>query len=235
MKKIILAVGAHPDDIDIRCAGAIAKWIQEGATAYYLILTDGSKGSEDPKISNQELTKLRHSEQQNSADLLGVKKVFFLDFIDGELENTHKLRKEIVKIIRQVKPTTVLTWDPTIIYDEKRQSVIHPDHRVAGQATLDSVFPFARNARTYMDLLEEGLKPHIVDDILLFNHIKPNYFVDITKTIDLKLQALGKHISQFRDMKKFQERIKLIDQELGKKIKVKYAEAYLRIQLRQPS
>ncbi len=235
--KIILAVGAHPDDIDIGSSGSVAKWIKEGGNAYYLVLTDGSKGSEDSKISNKELTKIRRAEQQKAADILKVKKVFFLDFVDGELENTPKLRKSIVRIIRQVKPTTVMCFDPTVVYDENRQFINHPDHRAAGQATLDSVFPYARNARTFPDLLAEGLEPHVVEEVLLNNFSKSNYFVDISKTIDLKMEAIACHVSQFNDIEKFKERIKHWSGLIGKKSKprAKYAEAFFRITLRQPA
>lgn len=230
-------MGAHPDDIDIGSSGSVAKWIKEGGEAYYLILTDGSKGSEDRHISHQELTKLRRAEQQKAADILGVKKVFLLDFVDGELENNHQLRKEIVKVIRQVKPTTVICFDPTFVYDAERGFVNHPDHRVAGQATLDAVFPFARNVRTYPDLLEQGLEPHVVEKVLLVNFSKINFYVDISETIDLKMKAIACHVSQFIDMEKFLERIKFFNHEAGKKSqpKTNYAEAFFRITLRQPS
>ncbi len=236
-KRIVLAVGAHPDDIDIGSSGSVAKWIKEGGEAYYLVLTDGSKGSEDRHISHQDLTKLRHAEQQKAADILGVKKVFFLDFVDGELENNHKLRKEIVRIIRQVKPTIVICFDPTFVYDDNRQFINHPDHRVAGQATLDAVFPFARNVRTYPDLLEQGLEPHVVEEVLLVNFSKINFYVDISETIDLKMKAINCHTSQFIDMEKFLERIKFYNHEAGKKahVKAEYVEAFFKITLRQPS
>lgn len=235
--KIILAVGAHPDDIDIGCAGTVAKYISEGAVVYYLVLTDGSKGSEDPKITDQELIRLRRAEQQKAADLLGVKKVFLLDFVDGELENTLALRKEIVKIIRQVKPNIVICWDPTLYYDENRMFINHPDHRIAGEATMDSVYPFARNARTFPELLDEGLAPYVVEELLIINFSKANYFVDVSKTIDIKLKALSCHKSQFSNIQKFEERIKQMSKLLGEKAKPKmsYAEGFVRITLRKPS
>lgn len=235
--KVILAVGAHPDDIDIGCSGTVAKYIEEGNKIYYLILTDGSKGSEDPKISNKELSKIRKTEQQKAADLLGVQKVFFLDFIDGELQNTPALRKEIVKIIRQLKPDLVICWDPTFYYDENRMFVNHPDHRAAGETTMDCVYPFARNARTFPELLKQGLEPHIVEELLLFNFGKANYFVDISKTINKKIAALSCHKSQFQDIEKFVLRIKEMSKMLGQKTKpnVKYAEGFVRITLRRPS
>ena len=236
-KKIILAVGAHPDDIDIGCSGSVAKWTSDGAETYYLVLTDGSKGSENPKISNQELIKIRKAEQQKAANLLGVKKVFFLNFVDGELENTPALRKHIVKIIRQIKPTTVICWDPTLFYDESRMFVNHPDHRKSGEATMDCVYPFARNARTFPELLDEGLEPHVVDELLIMNFGKANYFVDITNTIDKKLEALACHKSQFSDIVKFTEMIRKMHKMAGQKAKpkVSYAEGFVRITLRKPS
>ncbi len=201
-----------------------------------MVLTDGSKGSEDSNISNRELTKLRRAEQQKAADILGVKKVFFLDFVDGELENTHELKKQIVRIIRQIKPATVICFDPTMIYDAERSFINHPDHRIAGQATLDAVFPFARNSRTYMELLEEGLGLHVVDEVLMTNFSKSNYFVDISSVIDLKIKAIGCHTSQFTDINKFQERIREMSALNGKrtKPKMKYAESFIRITLHQP-
>lgn len=236
-KKIILAVGAHPDDIDIGCSGTVAKYVQEGSDVYYLILTDGSKGSEDTKISNQKLIKLRKEEQQKAADILGVKKVIFLNFIDGELENSTALRKQIVKIIRKIKPNTVICWDPTFYYDETRMFVNHPDHRVAGEATMDCVYPFARNARTFPELLKQGLAPHVVEELLLFNFGKANYFIDITSTIDQKIAALSCHKSQFTDIEKFAQRMKEFSKTLGQqaKPKLKFAEGFVRITLRKPA
>ncbi|MBI4038769.1 PIG-L family deacetylase [Candidatus Daviesbacteria bacterium] len=232
--KTILAVGAHPDDIDIGCSGSISKWIKKGAKAYYLVLTDGSKGSEDPKISHQKLTKLRHAEQKKSANLIGVSRVFFLDFVDGELENTLKLRQKIVKIIRKIKPTTVICFDPTLVYDGQRQFINHPDHRVCGQATLDAVFPYARNIRSFPELLTEGLEPHSVQEVLLINFQKQNFYVDITSNMDLKMAAIGCHQSQFPQMEKFQQRIKAFAQTYGIKAKpkAKYAEGFFKITLR---
>lgn len=230
-------MGAHPDDIDIGCSGTVARWLKEGGQAYYLILTDGSKGSDDPKISDQQLRRMRHNEQLKAAKILGVKKVFFLDFVDGELENTPKLRKQIVKIIRQVKPTTVICFDPTLIYDERRQFINHPDHRVCGQATLDAIFPYARNIRSFPELLAEGLKPHVVEEVLLINFTKNNFYVDISKTLNLKIQAISCHKSQFRDIEKFKGRILDFNKQYGQKAKpkAKFAEAFFRILLRHPS
>ena len=230
--KTILAVVAHADDLDFGCAGSIAKWAKDGAVIHYLILTDGSKGSEDMSITNEELAKMRVEEQKNAADVLGVKEVHFGGFTDGELYNTPELRYAIVKLIRELKPDRVLTTDPTFVYSEEFGFINHPDHRNAGQATLDSVFPFARNSRTFPDLLEEGLKPHSVLDVCIVNFVRGNYVVDISDTFDLKIKALEKHQSQLGDIKGFKERMKERASMIGKNKGYKLAESFVRIQLR---
>src|SRR5438128_687980 len=116
-EKIILAVGAHPDDLEFFAGGTIARYINEGATVYYLILTDGSKGSEDHLLNASELIQIRQDEQRSAASLLGVNEVFFFDYIDGELENSLVVRKKIVEVIRKLKPDIVLTFDPSYLYD----------------------------------------------------------------------------------------------------------------------
>ncbi len=229
--KVILAVGAHADDIDFGASGSIAKWASEGATIYYLILTDGSKGTEDKTIKHEDLIAMRQKEQKDAAWVLGAKEVFFLNYVDGELENSMAVRRDIVKIIRKVKPDVVICWDPTYVYDAEMGRVNHPDHRMAGQATLDAVFPFSRNSRTFPELLEEGLELHHVKDILLMNVPKATLFVDITDYLDKKLEALKCHDSQFDDYEKVKERVTERAQKLGEKCNAQYAEGFVRITL----
>lgn len=233
-RKTILAVAAHPDDLDFGCSGSIAKWINDGALAYYLILTDGSKGSKDLTITKEVLIETRKKEQKKAAGLLGVKKVMFAGFVDGELVNSYELRREIVKIIRSVKPDIVITTDPTLIYSAEYGFINHPDHRACGQATLDSIHPFSKNFRSFPDLLEQNLKPHSVSEVLLINFSNGNYTVDITKTFDKKVQSLRVHQSQIGhiDLKTFRQRLEKRAINLGKKIKAKYAESFIRIKLR---
>lgn len=220
---------AHPDDAEFGCSGSVTKWVEEGATAYYLILTDGSKGSENPAISSEKLIEIRKKEQNEAARVLGVKEVFFFDYIDGELENNSEVRTKIVHLIRQLKPDTVVAWDPTFVYDANAGFVNHPDHRIAGQATLDSVFPFARNSRTFPDLLANGLQIHHVKEILLINFCKNNYYIDISSVLDKKIEALGKHKSQHGDKAKIQKMITSIAKRYGQAGKMKYAEGFMRI------
>ena len=231
--KVVLAVVAHADDIDFGCAGSIASFVRQGAKVYYFILTDGSKGSEDLSITTKELIQTRETEQQNAAKILGVEKVYFGKFTDGELANTAPVRHKIVRLVRTLKPDIVITTDPTMIYSEKYGFINHPDHRAAGHAALDSVFPFARNARTFPELWDEGLKSHSVLDILLisFSGEKANYFVDISDTFDLKIKALREHKSQIGDVNSLRKSIEERAARIGKENKVKFAESFVHIHL----
>lgn len=231
--RVILAVGAHHDDIDICCSGALAKWIKMGAAAYYLILTDGSKGSEDLSILPKKLTQIREEEQKEAAKVLGLKKVFFLNFADGKLENNLILRKEIVRIIRKVKPDTVLTWDPAFIYDINRGFINHTDHRIAGQATLDAIFPFSRNSKSFPELIKEGLLPHTVKEVLLINFSNHNFYVDTTETMETQINAIKCHKSQFEDSSWIIDIVRKSCRKLGRKAKSKYAVGFLRISINQ--
>lgn len=203
----------------------------EGATAYYVIITDGTKGSEDMSISNEQLKEIRYSEQQNAAKVLGVKEVFFLNFVDGELENTPEIRHWIVRIIRQLKPDVVICQDPAMLYDETRGYINHPDHRTAGQIVIESVFPFARNSRTFPELLEEGLESHKVSDVLMTTFGKANYFVDISDTIETKLNALACHKSQQDDPAITRAFAKERAQKIGESQGFKFAEGFTKISI----
>ncbi len=231
--RTILAVVAHADDIDFGCAGSIAAFVQQGAKVYYLILTDGSKGSEDLSISDEKLVTMREEEQKNAAKVLGVQHVYFGGFTDGELVNSSEVRHLIVRYIRTLKPAVVISTDPDVLYNEEIGFINHPDHRAAGHAALDSVFPFARNARTFPDLWEQGLKSHVVHDVLLtsFNSKRANHVVDITYTFDLKIKALMEHKSQIDDVKGFRSTMEERARRIGKEINVEYAESFVHIHL----
>jgi LmbE family N-acetylglucosaminyl deacetylase len=229
--KVILAIGAHPDDLEFGCSGTMAKWIKEGAEGYYIIITDGTKGSEDISLTAEQLKETRYREQKEAGEVLGLKNIFFLDFTDGELVNTPEVRRWVVRIIRQVKPDVVICQDPAFLYDQERGYINHPDHRTAGQIALDSVFPFARNARTFPELLEEDLTSHKVSDVLLSTFGQGNFYVDITKTMEIKLKALSKHVSQQEDPEGVKKIVKHFGGVIGEKAGYKYAEAFTKISI----
>lgn len=226
---MILGIGAHPDDLDFSASGTFAKWVKEGHTCYYLICTDGRKGSDDPAMTEEKLIKLRRAEQKEAARILGLKDVFFLNHPDTELVADLKLKKEIVRILRKLKPDTVVTLDPTFIYSVERGYINHPDHRACGQAALDAVFPLARDRLTFKELEKEGLKPHKVKTLYLGNQTKPTDIIDISDTIDLKIKALAAHRTQINQAAL--ARIKKWSKSLGKKHKNKYSEGFVKLTL----
>lgn len=196
--KRALVIAAHPDDSEFGVAGTIALWAREGWQVYYLICTDGSKGSDDPAMTPEKLVPLRREEQRAAAAVLGVRDVFFLDYVDGELAYTREFARDIVRAIRTVRPHTVFTHDANQIV--RNSFINHPDHRCAGTVALDCVYPLARNRPTFPELLDEGLAPHSTQEVFLWSASDINHSVDITGVIDLKLEALSKHVSQIAEM-----------------------------------
>ncbi len=229
--KVILGVAAHPDDLDFGAAGTIAGWVEKGAEVYYLILTDGSKGSSDRHISSSDLIKIRQKEQKAACNILGVKDVRFLNYEDGCLMCNLDVKRDIARYIRQIRPNIVVTMDPTMVYVANRGFINHSDHRAAGQATLDAVYPLARDHLAFPELLAEGLEPHKTEHLLLINLEKHNHLEDITPTIDKKMQALATHTSQMADVEQTKKMIRAIAADAGDKAGVKYAETFMRIDI----
>jgi len=191
----VVVVTPHPDDAEFGVAGTVAKWTREGKQVVYVVCTNGNKGTSDLQIKPDELAKIRQNEQRAAAEVLGVREVIFLENQDQGLEDTPEFRKQIVRMIRRYRPQTVVTADPY------RRYIWHRDHRIAGQVTIDAVFPYARDHLAYPDLIEEGLQPHKVKEMLFWASENINYLSDITATFDLKLAALRCHASQVNSMK----------------------------------
>ena len=225
----ILGVAAHPDDLDFSASGTFAKWVKEGYDCYYLIATDGSKGSDDPKMTREKLITLRKKEQKDAAKILGIKDVFFLNHTDTQLVADLTLKKEIVRFIRKLKPDIVVTLDPTFVYSKVRGFINHTDHRAAGQAAMDAVFPLARDRLTFQELEREGLTPHKVKMLYLTNFDDPTDIVNISDTIDIKIRALKAHKTQVTE--KAIARIKKWSRVLGKKKGYQFAEGFVKLTL----
>jgi len=190
----VLVVAAHPDDAEFGVAGTVARWVREGKEVVYVVCTRGEKGTSDRMIEPGSLAGIREREQRAAAQVLGVREVVFLGLPDQGLEDTPDFRKKVVRAIRTYRPETVVTSDPY------RRYIWHRDHRIVGQVTLDAVFPFARDHLAYPDLLEEGLEPHKVKEILFFGSEDVNYRSDITTSFDVKLAALRCHESQMKEL-----------------------------------
>jgi LmbE family N-acetylglucosaminyl deacetylase len=190
----IMVVTPHPDDAEYGVAGTVARWTKEGKRVIYVVCTNGDKGSSEPNMTGEKIAKVRKKEQMAAADVLGVSEVIFLGHPDQGLEDTPKFRKQIVRLIRQYRPRLIVTADPY------RRYIWHRDHRIAGQVVLDAVFPYARDHLAYPDLIEEGLQPYKVREMLFWAAEDINYRSDITDTFDLKIAALRCHKSQVQQL-----------------------------------
>ncbi|MFC2058120.1 PIG-L deacetylase family protein [Chloroflexota bacterium] len=186
----VMVVTPHPDDAEFGCAGTIAQWIREGSEVIYVVCTNGDKGSGDPDMTSERLTDIRRKEQLAAAEVLGVKEVIFLDHPDGGLEDTPLFRGQIVREIRRFRPDLVFCADP------HRRYHWHRDHRISATATLDAIFPYARDHLFYPEHKAEGLTPHKVKEACTWGAENPDTFFDISDTFETKLAALSCHKSQ---------------------------------------
>lgn len=192
----ILVILAHPDDPEFFCGASIARWTSAGHNVSYCLLTCGDKGTNDRSISSQELCAIRNEEQASAGQVLGVTKIRFLNFPDGYLVPDLNLRKDITRVIRQERPDVVVTCDPFNLYIRDAY-INHPDHRAAGQATLDAVFPAARDHLTFIELWrDEGLEPHNVREVWVSIPLEANTTLDVSSTWETKIRALLEHKSQ---------------------------------------
>lgn len=191
----VLVITAHPDDVDFGAAGTVATWTEAGVDVVYCIVTDGDAGGSDPSVSRADMAVLRRAEQVAAAKCVGVDDVRFLGYPDGRVEPTIALRKDLTRVIRQVRPDRVVAPSPDRNYARIQAS--HPDHRAVGAAALDAVYPDARNQFAFPELLaDEGLEPWIVREVWLSASPQSQHFVDITETFGSKLAALQAHRSQ---------------------------------------
>jgi len=184
-----LAVAAHPDDAEFGAGGTLAKWAAAGVEVAILVITDGSKGTWDPRAATAELIGARRREQQQAAAVLGAATVGFLDYPDGELEYSLALRGRVCEWVRRLRPDIVLGHDPWQRYQ------LHPDHRVAGLACVDGVVA-ARDPLFFPEQVAAGLAAHRPGAILLWSADEPNHWEDIADALERKLAALLCHRSQ---------------------------------------
>ena len=239
MKKVLLAIGAHPDDIDFGASGTVAKLVSEGCDAYYVICTDGSKGSHNPKMTSEELVRIRKKEQRAAGKVLGLKDVSFLEHCDTELLADLQFKEELVRIIRTRRPNLVIGLDPTFYFSmepyfgKEYHFVNHTDHRAAAVATMDAVFPMARDRLTFPLHEQEGLEPHRVEELWIVNWAckTPEHLVDITDTLKTKLLALKQHTSQFDDYEDLVERVTNRAKVHAEKESFEHAESFIRLKM----
>jgi LmbE family N-acetylglucosaminyl deacetylase len=222
-----MVIVAHPDDAEFTVAGTVAAWTRAGCRVTYVVCTDGNAGSHEPGMTRERLAEIRRAEQRAACAVLGVEDVIFLGYDDGQLQPTLELRRDLVRAIRVRKPEVVITQDPTRLFGGDRY-INHPDHRAAAAAALDAVAPASK-----MPLLWPEIgAPHAVRQVYVRGSDEPNTWIDISETIDQKVEALREHGSQMGDWDPT-ERIKGWAAEVGKEKGMAYAENYRVITLEQ--
>jgi LmbE family N-acetylglucosaminyl deacetylase len=223
----VLGVYAHPDDPEISCGGTLARWAQGGSEVHVLICTRGEKGSPDPNQDPDELARLRQEEMAAAAEVLGLSGHRSLDVGDGELDNTVELRRQIVSVIREVKPEVVVCPDPTAVFFGDSY-YNHHDHRATGWAALDAVAPAAGNPHYFPD----AGPTHHVRAVYLSATLEPDVWVDISDTLDTKIDALFRHESQLTETGEFfRAFLRERAEEGGRAAGVRYAEGFRRLTL----
>jgi LmbE family N-acetylglucosaminyl deacetylase len=224
-----LAIYAHPDDPEISAGGTLAGWAEAGAEVSVLITTRGDKGSPDADADLEELTELRIEETAKAAARLGFSGHFHLGYPDGELPDDQALRGAITRYVRELRPQVVLCPDPTAVFFGDRY-YNHHDHRVTGWATLDAVAPAAGNPHYFPEHLAEGLAVHNVQTVYLSGTLDPNCWIDISSTLERKIDALFCHASQLTETGEwFRQFLRDRAEEAGRAAGVAYAEGFRRL------
>jgi LmbE family N-acetylglucosaminyl deacetylase len=227
----VLAVYGHPDDPEISAGGTLARWADAGSEVHIAVTTRGDKGTDDAAADLKALTRLRVDETAAAARVLGSTAEHHLDHPDGELENDRRLRLELVRLVRLVRPDVVLCPDPTAVFFGDGY-INHRDHRVTGWATLDAIAPAAGNPHYFPELRAEGLDVHQVRAVYLSGTLEPNVWVDISATLERKIEALFCHASQLVETGEwFREFLRESAIAAGRAAGVAYAETFRRVLL----
>lgn len=223
----VMVIVAHPDDMEFSSAGTVSKFVKEGRTVVLVQCTSGDKGTARRDISSAELGATREAEERESCRRLGISEVIFLRIGDGELMPDLNFREKLVRQIRTHRPDIVITHDPFRPYS------LHPDHRAVGITTVDSVYPTVRDPLYFPEHLKEGLEPHKVAELWLYGSEYPDTYIDISETIDDKINALKAHTSQLGDADGLEERMRERAKEVGSAHGVPLAEAFKVIKMRR--
>jgi LmbE family N-acetylglucosaminyl deacetylase len=220
-----MVVAAHPDDADFGPSAKAAAWIDAGSTGWLVCLTSGDAGGEDPALDPFELAATREAEQRVAAGIVGYEGVSFLHQPDGAVANDLATRELLVREIRRFRPDTVFATDPEVLF-HRDGGVNHADHRAAGMAAVDAVYPAARNPMAFPWLARDGLDKHAVRRLHLFWPNEPNTWVDVSATFERKVEALRAHASQFESFDAVATWVREWAGRDGKAIGATFAEAF---------
>jgi LmbE family N-acetylglucosaminyl deacetylase len=233
-KEVVAVFGAHPDDLDWSSGGTTAAWTRAGKEVYYVLTTSGESGEDHQRglvLPVAEIADIRETEQQLAATILGVKEVFFLGQPDGRVEATLAFRDQIVNVLRRLKPHIVISLDPGH-WAFDNFYLYHADHRATALAVFDAIYP-AAGTSTYTPQPDLGLPPHKVREVYFSGSAHPNIYVDITETIELKVQALTSHRSQITNPQATSRRVRDFASRHGERIGCRYAEGFRRLEVPQ--
>ena len=225
----VLVVVSHPDDAEFGAAATIASLTAAGARVDYVVTTDGGKGTDDPSVRPADLAATRAAEQRAAADVLGVSDIVHLNNPDGYLQPTLDLRRDITRQLRRFRPDVVITQNPQRRLDHN-PFIGHPDHLATGEATMAAVYPAARDRLNFPELLDEGLEPWKVRQVLLTGVEEPNLWIDVADTFEAGLRALRCHVSQV-DPDTIEERVRERARLVGEPQGISLAQAFLSIRL----
>lgn len=231
--KVAMVIMAHPDDAEFSCAGTVAKWVREGWQVYYVVCTEAGSGGPDEATevgleARLQVSETRREEQRAAGKILGLKDVIFLNYRDGELQPTLAFRRDIVRLLRTYKPYRVICQSPERSWTPQMYiGAYHPDHRACGEGVISALYPASQNPWDFPELLAEGLKPHKVKELYVVGAPHLNHWVDISDTMDTKIEALLAHASQFVGRTdEVAKRVRQMRAEIGQKYDVAYAEEF---------
>jgi LmbE family N-acetylglucosaminyl deacetylase len=228
-----MVVFAHPDDAEFGSAGTVAAWTKAGTEVAYVCVTDGAAGSNEPGVVLEELAKVREQEQRAACEVLGVGGCTFLGIPDGYVEVTFDLRRAITREVRRFRPDVLVAPDPQRYWDEQRSYINHTDHRAVGQACMAVVNPDSSTRPMFPELLDEGLEPFEIRYLWIPTYEgEADTFIDITDTIERKIEALRCHKSQIHDWP-VDEWIRRRAKERGAPRGLDYAESFRTFRLRE--
>ncbi|MGD1146374.1 MAG: PIG-L deacetylase family protein [Thermoanaerobaculaceae bacterium] len=195
MAKRILTLFAHPDDAETMAGGTLLKWAKEGHEITLCLITDGDKGTADPNDTPAAVVARRRAEQSRAAARLGAK-VVTLGYEDGMLQPTLGLRRDLVRVMRTVRPDIVVAGDPTVWFRHGTY-INHPDHRAAAQSAIEALYPAVKKHGIFPELRAEGLEPHVVEEVWLGPTEGADTWVEISDVFEEKIALICEHASQF--------------------------------------
>jgi LmbE family N-acetylglucosaminyl deacetylase len=224
---VVLAVYAHPDDADVGCGGSLARWAKAGSAVHLVVCTDGGKGTSDASVVPASLVAERAEELEASSELIGLTSLENLGLPDGELDDSHDFRAELVRRVRALRPDVVLGHDPTAFFFGQ-DYFNHRDHLILGVALLDAVAPAAALPHYFPD----AGPPHQVSTVLLSGTLEPDEWVDVSDTIETKAAAVECHRTQFAGADGWAgEAVRRRAAEEGRRAGVAHAEGFRRLTL----